>query len=34
MNPTLYEGTVSLWPMLLAALVLWVVVIINMKRGK
>jgi hypothetical protein len=34
MDPTLYEGTQSLWPMALAALALWVTYWVITRRGE
>ena len=33
-NPALYEGTVSLWPMVIVAVVLWAIVLTNTKEKK
>lgn len=32
-NPTLYEGTESLWPMAILAVILWVIAIITIRRS-
>ena len=33
-NPALYEGTVSLWPMVIVSVVLWAIVLTNTKEKK
>lgn len=33
-NPALYEGTVSLWPMVIVAAILWIVVLTTTKEKK
>jgi hypothetical protein len=32
-NPTLYEGTESLWPMAIIAIVLWIIAINSLRKG-